>query len=388
MIVILVLFWFSLGFIFYIYLGYPLLVLGLSRLKPTPRFTPGETPGITLLIAAYNEEKVIAQKLENSLALDYPQNCLQILVAADGSDDKTVEIVKSFRSQSVELSYQPERRGKLAAIARAMGQVRGNIVVFSDANNMYTRHVLQALAAPFSDPQVGGVSGAKLILKDGDMLGEAEGSYWKYESTIKESESRLSSCVAISGEVWAARRELYQTPPEGIILDDFYMGMQIIKQGYRLVYAPAARSYEKISSTPQEERERRSRNIAGRYQIMALGRTAFPTDNLVVMWQVISHKILRTFLPFAMLVALISNLILVIFPVGKLSDLINLVIFFFQVLFYIIAWFGSKFDKSGSILGKMTYIPTFLVNSNIATLTGFVRFIQKRQSVLWQRASR
>jgi poly-beta-1,6-N-acetyl-D-glucosamine synthase len=389
----LVLFWFFIIYILYVYVGYPLLVVVISQLKPAFVDTVTDFPMVTLLIAAFNEEVVIAEKLENSLGLDYPREKLQILVAADGSDDKTVEIIKSFADQGVELSYQPARRGKMAAITNAIQFVRGDLIVFSDANNIYSSNVIRALVAPFSDPNVGAVSGAKSILKDGGVLGEAEGIYWRYESAIKAAESRLSSCVAISGEVWAACREIYTTPPPEIILDDFYMGIQVIRQGYRLVYAPQAKSYERVSATSRDEMERRSRMIAGRLQIMFGYSGVLPKTNFWVMWQVISHKFMRVFLPFAMLGALLTNIWAVLLsnqaaetwsqPVSKMQILL-----YCQLVFYFLALVGNIINKSKTIIGKMAYIPTFLVNSNIATMIGFIRFITGRQSVIWQRISR
>jgi Glycosyltransferases, probably involved in cell wall biogenesis len=160
------LFWFCVATIAYTYAGYPALLTVLARLRPARPFPPfTDLPMVTLLIAAYNEQNVIAAKLENSLALDYPRERLQILVAADGSNDATPEIVARFADQGVELSYRPERAGKMAAILRALPQARGDIVVLSDANNFYSANALRALVAPFADPHVGAVSGAKVIAR-------------------------------------------------------------------------------------------------------------------------------------------------------------------------------------------------------------------------------
>src|SRR5215212_4395551 len=193
------LFWLSVLFILYVYLGYPLILVSLARLRQKPVDYPAYLPNVTILIAAHNEQAVIASKLENTLALDYPLENLQIIVAADGSEDRTAEVVKSFEPRGVELAYQPERRGKMAAINRAMSRVRHELVLFSDANNLYARETLRELVKPFSDPRVGGVSGSKNILGSGDGLTKADGLYWRYESYIKDQETRLGSCTGVSG---------------------------------------------------------------------------------------------------------------------------------------------------------------------------------------------
>ncbi len=241
------LFWLSVFFILYVYLGYPLILTGMARLRRKPVEYPPYFPSVTVLIAAHNEQAVIASKLENTLALDYPLENLQIIVAADGSEDRTAEVVKSFEAWGVELTYQPERRGKMAAINRAMSRVRRELVLFSDANNLYARDALRELVKPFSDPTVGAVSGSKNILGSGDGLTKADGLYWRYEFYIKAQETRLGSCTGVSGEILAVRRNLYQSPPDGAINDDFFIALGMLRQGYRLVYRPEARSFEPSS---------------------------------------------------------------------------------------------------------------------------------------------
>lgn len=284
------LFWFCVLGVMYVYAGYPLLLAIFARLFSRPVLTAEITPTVTLLIAAYNEEAVIAGKLENCLALDYPAEKLQVLVAADGSTDRTVDIVRSFSSRGVELCYEPARRGKMAAINHAMQAARGEIVVFSDANNYYRRDALRELIRPFADPTVGAVSGAKHIVKGDGQLGEAEGLYWKYESFIKEQEARLWTCTAVAGEIFAIRRELFTPAPEEVINDDFYLALQVIRRGFRVMYAPKAVSLERVSPSAQDEIVRRTRIIAGRYQAMAMSLKLLPFRQMFVLWQIVSHK--------------------------------------------------------------------------------------------------
>ena len=388
------LFWLSVLFVLYVYFGYPLLLTLLARLRPKQAEYPSQLPKLTLLIAAYNEQDVIASKLENALALDYPREKIQILVAADGSDDRTTEIVRSFEARGVELSYQPERHGKMAAINRAMPDVRHEIVVFSDANNLYARETLRQLVKPFSDARVGAVSGAKSLLSSEDGLTKADGLYWRYESFIKEQETRLRSCTAVSGEILAIRRTLYQAPTDKVINDDFYIALAILRQGYRLVYVPRARSFEHSSLSEADEGTRRSRIVAGRYQAMLMSAQLLPWRDPLLVWQIVSHKFMRPLVPFAMVLAFATNLIAlaksseaVKNPVLSLTWPYSPIFFVLQAVFYLSAWLGYRMKGRGPI-GKVLYIPAFLVNSNFSALRGLISFVLGRQTALWQRARR
>jgi cellulose synthase/poly-beta-1,6-N-acetylglucosamine synthase-like glycosyltransferase len=388
-----ILFWLFVFGVFYVYAGYPLLLAILARVFPRPIATGSELPTLTLLIAAHNEEAAIAEKLQNSLSLKYPADKLQILVAADGSDDRTAEIVSSFAARGVELSYELARRGKMSAINRAMQIARSEIVLFSDANNMYAADTLLELMRFFSDPQVGAVSGAKHILSGDGSLGDTEGLYWKYESFIKKQETRLGSCTGAVGEIFAIRRKLFTLPPAKIINDDFYMALQIVRQGYRVVYAPKAVSTERVSQSAQAEIERRTRIVAGRYQAMGMSLSLLPFRQPLVVWQVISHKFMRPLVPLFMLGALLANLSALIFSPRAEASLLHLsgiygqVIFGLQILFYLLAWIGGRVKLHG-LMAKLFYIPTFLVNSNFAALLGFLKYASGRQSVVWKRVAR
>lgn len=388
------LFWSSALLIVYVYLGYPLALTLLARLRRKPSEYPSYLPTVTLLIAAYNEEDVIASKLENTLALDYPPEKLQILVAADGSDDRTPEIVKGLEMRGVELSYQPERRGKMAAINRAMPRVRNEIVLFSDANNLYNKDTLRELVKPFSDPKVGAVSGSKNIIGSGETLTKADSLYWRYESFIKIQETRLGSCTGVSGEILAVRYSLYQTPPDKVINDDFFIALGVLCKGYRLVYMPSARSFERSSLTEEDEAMRRSRIVAGRYQAMFMSTQLLPWRNPLLVWQIISHKFMRPLVPLAMIVAFASNLLAFTFPstslkggILSLSRPYDQIMLFLQLVFYTLAWLGNVLKGRG-VLGKVLYIPTFLVNSNFSAFRGLISFVTGRQTTLWQRVRR
>ena len=388
------LFWSSVFLVFYTYAGYPLLIGILAWIRPRQVKYTDSKPSVTLLITAYNEERVIKKKLENSLALDYPRDKFQILVAADGSTDSTREIVKEFADRGVEISYVPERSGKMVAMNRAVSKARGDIVIFSDANNMYESNAIRQLVAPFSDLEIGATTGAKTIIQDGSDLGSAEGMYWKYESWIKKNETAFSSCIGAVGEILAVRRELYAPPPQNVINDDFFIVLELLNRGYRIFYVSDARSYEYVSAQENDEIIRRARMTTGKYQAIFGFYNLLPFNHPVLLWQIISHKYFRAFLPFGFIGALLANILAVAFPVQfappslfMLSYPYSWVLMVLQLFFYGMAYLGGK-KNFGGILGKVLYIPTYLVNSNIAVMKGLFGFITKKQTNIWERVQR
>jgi poly-beta-1,6-N-acetyl-D-glucosamine synthase len=303
-----------------------------------------------------------------------------------------VDIVKSYGGRSVELCYLPERNGKMAAIVRAMNFAKGEIVVFSDANNMYEEKALRELVAPFSESKTGASTGEKLIVEDGRELSSAESLYWKYESAIKKHETILSSCVGSVGEILAVRKELFLPPKEKIINDDHYIILNLLRRGYRVVYVPTARSFEYVSQTAIDEIKRRTRMNAGLYQTITMSSNLLPTQPLLI-WQLFSHKYFRAFVPFALLASLTLNVIIVLFGKNQdpslffLSYPYGLLFLFLQSFFYFLAVIGNLIKFKG-ILGKIFYVPTFLLNSNLAVLAGLYSFIANKQSHIWTRVAR
>lgn len=387
-------FWFCILFTGYVYIGYPLLLAILARFHRKSEKHPQITPQLSILIAAYNEQDVIAAKLENTLSLDYPHECMQVLVAVDGSDDRTAEIVQSFADRGVEMSYDIRRRGKTAAINRALPRLQHEIIVFSDANNMYAPDALLELVKPFSDPKVGAVTGSKNIMDDADAHAKADGLYWRYESAIKKNETRLGSCTGVTGEILAIRRSLYQPPPDHVINDDFFIGMGVLRQGYRLVYAPTAHSHERSSLTEKDEALRRSRIVAGRYQAMLMSGSLLPWRSPLLVWQIVSHKFLRPLVPLMMMIAVIATIAACLWqlpaiPIGGLylARPYNYVFLAAEMLIGVLAIFGGSLKNKGH-LGKILYLPTFIVNSNIAAILGLYSFFTGKQTSLWRRARR
>jgi biofilm PGA synthesis N-glycosyltransferase PgaC len=392
------LFWLAVGLVTYAFAGYPVLLAAAARRarRPVGSPAPPAAPAVTLLVAAYNEEAVIGAKLENALALDYPPDRLQILVATDGSDDLTTERVASFAERGVELSHHPARRGKMAAIERALPCVRGEIIVLSDANNLFAPDALRALVRPFSDPQVAAVSGAKHIATGDGPLGDSEGLYWRYESFLKERETRLASAAAVAGEMLAIRREALEPVPAGVVNEDTYLAIRLLASGGRVVYAPDARSYERVSASAAGERARRARIFAGRWQQLGLALTGrvLPWRDPVVLWQVASHQFARTLSGPALAAALALNVLAVARParrgpgrIRRLAPPVDRVLLGAQAVFYLSALAGARLELRGAA-GRLVYVPTFLANVAVASLVGLSRFATSGQRTTWERVAR
>ncbi|NWF65644.1 MAG: glycosyltransferase family 2 protein [Chloroflexi bacterium] len=390
-----ILFWLCVLAVVYVYAGYPALVFLFSKMFNQAVNTGDVSPLVTLIFAAHNEEKVIEKKLENTLALEYPREQLQILVVNDGSMDRTAEIVRRYQNKGVELVDFPQRRGKLTALRDAQTKCRGEIILFSDADNFYPPNAVSETVKYFYDERVGAVSGGRDVIGEG-ALGSAEGLYWRYEEFIKRHESNFGSCTGVAGDLLAVRRRLYVPPPPNVINDDFFTALNVLRQGYRVVYSPTARSSHPVANTEHEEMERRARMVAGRYQAMFVFWRHLPWKYPVAFWQVISHKYMRPLVPLFMIAALIFTILSVVFPQSSeafafawlfLYQPFNYVFLVLQMLFYSLAWFGRSF-KSRGFVGKLIYIPVFLVNSNLAALQGLFRYLTSRQSVMWKKVAR
>jgi poly-beta-1,6-N-acetyl-D-glucosamine synthase len=366
--VALALFWACTALVAYTYLGYPLLLALLARLR-RPHRTADLTPPVDVVIAAYNEADCIAHKLENTLALDYPPDGLRILVVTDGSTDATPEIVRRYAGRGVALLHQPERQGKAAALARAMPHLTGEAILFTDANCALPPQALRRMARHLADPQVGGVSGVKGVASEG------EGLYWRYEGWLKALESRLGSVIGAPGEVWLARRAAYAAPPPDILLDDFYASVAMAARGWRVVYEPQARSQEAAPPGLAAEWRRRARNAAGGWQ--AIGRLGIVwRSDARLAWQFLSHRVLRWMVaPLALPLLLVANLLL-------LEQPLYIILLAAQGLFYAAALAGWALTQKGRRAGWLA-APLAVCLLNAAALAGGWRYLRGRHTVLW-----
>lgn len=371
----------SIGLVAYAFAGYPAIVAGLARLRPRPpRSDRSYTPSVTLAVLAYNEADIIAAKLENVMSLDYPRDAVEVIVVTDGSDDDTPIRAQEF--EGVRVLHRPERAGKLAAMNRAAAAARGEVLVFSDANNRYEPQALRELVAPFADPRVGMVTGRKAIDDgNGRALDRAEGLYWRYESALKSWESAIGSVVGAAGEILAFRRESYVAPPLGTMNEDFVQAALTAAEGWRVVYAPDAVSLEPASATIGDEATRRSRLVTGRSQAiwrllpMLLRRRPFYA------WQVVSHKGLRPLVPWALIAAAASNAGLARGR-GWARAMAAA-----QLAFYTTAVVGWRQEAAGR-RSRLTYLPFYFCHMNVATLRGLRDFATGRHEHVWARVKR
>jgi cellulose synthase/poly-beta-1,6-N-acetylglucosamine synthase-like glycosyltransferase len=389
-----ILFWIFVFLIFYTYAGYPLIVELLARFKKkVPEYFPIQ-PSVSLMIAAFNEEHIIEAKINNALNLDYPREKLQIIVANDNSTDQTAAIANKYAGQGVLLVTTPDRMGKIGNINHAAQFAEGEILVISDATNMYDRNAIQELVNPFSDPSVG-ISGGIHVIEQGDgVLGDSEGFYWKYETWIENNESILGTCITANGDILAIRRELWKEIPVEVINDDLYLAITTIRDGKRVVITPKAIGRERVSPSARDEIIRRTRMNAGLFQAMSMSGQTMPWRYPQYVWQIISHKFMRPLLPFWMIGALLANLGAILWPStpGKF-DFFTLA-YPYQWIFaglqffaYLLAWVGNLSEKTKNT-GFLIYLPTFLVNSNLAALKGFMRYLNRQQTNQWQRVER
>ena len=371
------LFWAGLAILLYIYIGYPLIVWACARLFGRDPVRKSITPLVSLLIPAYNEEAHIEAKLRNSLALDYPKDQLEIVVASDGSTDRTNAVVNGFRQTGIRLLVMRDNIGKSAMLTRTVPLLRGEIVVFSDASSELESDALKKIVRNFADRHVGCVSGVYRVKRSGDLRGEGEGLYWKYETFIKQQESRLHSILGAHGAFYAIRKERFAGLESTAINDDYLIPMRIVAQGYRAVYDPAAVAWEREQVSVEGEFARRRRIAAGNcQQIVELKAMLSPWHGWVA-FSFFSHKVLRTLAPLFMLLVLVANLWV---PAPWGPFLLTL-----QGLFYFSAWAGYLVHRSGRVVTWLS-APLYFCLGNLAMLAGLLKFCFSRRRFVWERS--
>lgn len=366
-------FWISVAAVIYAYAGYPLTLLTLRLFIRRPVRRAPISPSVSLLIPAYNESAVIERKMQNALALDYPAEQLEIVVASDGSTDDTVAIAQRLAcGRRVRVLAFPRNRGKMATLNASVPQLGGDIIVFSDAPALLYPDALRRLVQSFADPDVGAVSGRYTVVKARDVrTGASEDFYWKYETSLKILESDVASTVGAHGHLYAIRRQLYPYPADHIINDDYVIFSSVLAKGYRAVYEPAAIVYE-------EAREmtgfgRRIRIVAGNIQqVQEIARLIHPL-RLLPLFFFVSHKLARLLVPVAMFSALIANLALL----GKPFYLLTICA---QASFYLLAASGALWRLRPKIL----MLPFYFAMINAAALFGFYHALTRRRSMAWE----
>ena len=379
----------SLFVIFYNYFGYALLTLLLTKLKRKKGSETGTQdyfPTVSFIVAAYNEEDCIEKKIINSLNLNYPKDKLEYIFVTDGSTDKTVEIVQRFGD--IKILHNPIRKGKSAALNRAVEAAQNEIVLFSDANTELNDCAIINIVRHYACNEVGGVSGEKKVMSiesNTTVVSANEGLYWKYESLLKKIDSEFHTVVGAAGELFSVRKSLYTPIAHDVILDDFVISLQVAQKGYRIIYEPAAYASELPSLTLKDEQKRKVRIAAGGFQAIKI---LWP---LLLFWKhpklsylYISHRFLRwTLTPLALIFAFLTNLVLHILDYHILFS----VLFSFQVCFYTIALI-SGFNLLNLDKLKIFKIPYYFVFMNVSVVQGFYRYAKGKQPVTWEKSKR
>lgn len=371
-------FWTSFIMIVYIFVLYPL-ILQLWYLIQIKRVKVGDIlPNVTMLVCAYNEEDVIAEKIENTLAIDYPSDKFTVIIASDGSSDMTNDIVKRYNDPRIHFIPYIERSGKIGAIIKTVPVIKSEIIVFSDANAMIDKDAIKRIVRNFNDPSVGAVSTDVVVLNDKTSYGRSESLYYKYERWIQKKESFINSIIGVDGGLYAIRRELYLQPSHDIILDDFVISMNAARKGHRLIYDEKAKGYEESENSYSTEFSKKSRVVAGAFQAL-IKREGLPSlKRPQMVFSYISHKLLRWLTPVFMILLYLSSLLLT-FETGN-SYLI--VFTGLQTIFYILACLGLLYR--GPIRIPYIYIPFYFCLVNFAALFGIYKGLLNKQSVKWK----
>jgi cellulose synthase/poly-beta-1,6-N-acetylglucosamine synthase-like glycosyltransferase len=373
----------ALGLIAYAYAGYAGAIWLLAKIRPKPVRRRSITPTVSVVVVAYNEALRIEQRVANLLALDYPHERLEVVVASDGSDDATVTRAQAFAGgDRVRVIAFPVRRGKPAVLNDVIPQLRSEIVVLADARQQFEPHAVTALVECFGDPQVGAVSG-ELILRPAESEGaasEGAAAYWSYEKLVRRSESAVDSMVGATGAIYAIRRGLFEPIPDDTLLDDVLIPMRIARQARRVVFEPAARAYDRAPADAHEEFVRKVRTIAGNAQLFARERWLLrPSENRLWL-QTVSHKAIRLLLPLLYSVAFLANASLV----GLQAGFPYQVMMAAQVLFYAAAITAYVVPSARTVV-PLLVVPYEICFLNCAAFVGLVRYFTGRQRVTWER---
>jgi cellulose synthase/poly-beta-1,6-N-acetylglucosamine synthase-like glycosyltransferase len=373
------LFWAALALIIYTYAIFPLLVFLRGFIWRQQYQSAPITPSVSLIIAAYNEAKSIRAKVENALAMNYPPEQLEIIVASDGSNDGTNAIVQEYSAHGVRLLALP-RQGKAKALNSAVAQAYGEILVFSDANSMYVADAIHALVRPFADPQVGGVAGNQCYRKEKsrNVTNAGEHSYWNFDRLLKQLQSEAGNAISATGAIYAIRCALFQPAPDGVT-DDFTISTGVIAQGYRLVFAPDAIAYEEVAASSRREFGRKVRVMTRGLRAVLFRRELLnPLHYGFYALQLFSHKVLRR------LVVLPLLLLFVVSPFLWSRGLFYQGATVAQLAFYGCGAIGAWLGDSPLGKQKLLALPAFFCMVNAAALLATINLIRGHRIDRWE----
>ena len=366
-------FWLSAAVPVYAYLGYPIVLLLLRLVIHRAVKKASIEPFVSVLIPAYNEGAVIEQKIRNTLALDYPAERLEIVVASDGSTDNTADTAREFEDgKRVRVFAYPVNRGKVPVLNETVPQLHGEILVLSDAAAMLHCDSVRQLVANFADPSVGAATGRYTVAKADDVsIGKSEDFYWKYETYLKIHESQIASTLGGHGHLQAIRKDLYPFPPPGTINDDYIIPVSVLSKGYRAVFEPEAIGYEEAHEMAGFGR--RVRIMAGNMQQLREIKGLLWPPRPLPLFFFLSHKASRLVVPFAMVAAAIANVLLLPSPFYT-------VLLCLQAVFYTMALLGAVFQ----LRPKALLLPFYFCMVNAATFFGLYHALTSRRRMAWK----
>jgi cellulose synthase/poly-beta-1,6-N-acetylglucosamine synthase-like glycosyltransferase len=365
--------WACLGLVGYIYVGYPLslMLLPAAPLRRLPPLTP---PRVTVVIAAFNEAQQITATVRNKLEQSYPSELLNVIVVSDGSVDGTDAVVEDIRSPRVTLLRQEPRQGKTMALNRAVAEIQTDIVVFSDANSIYSLDAIEKLVAPFEDPSVGYVTGQLQYLDPGETaVGGGSGLYMRYESALRRLESRVGSVVGVNGGVDAVRQTLYD-PMRADHLPDFILPLRVVSKGRRVVFCEGAVSREHALGRQEDEYRMRVRVSLRALHTLHEMRHLFSPRYGWFALELLIHKLLRYLVVFPLAGAFVANIFLVRHPEYAAMLVAQALCYTFAV----IGWLGG-----GRIRWKPIFVPFYFCLINVAAAAALLRFLRGERTILW-----
>ena len=373
-----IVFWLSVAAIGYTYAGYPVLLMILSKLRGKPVLRRQFEPPVTVIITAYNEERDLAQKLENTLALDYAKDKLEVLVTSDCSSDGTDDIVRSYASRGVRLHRQPERLGKTAAQNAAVEKATGEVLLFSDATTHYRADVLRSMVPSFADPSVGCVTGNVIYSHDvNSSVSHGTRSYWNYEFLLKKHESAITSLIGVCGCMYAVRKSAYM-PLYHEACSDFLVATTMVRQGLRAVYEPEAVCVEEPNARAHKELAVRVRIIAQTLADLWRNRDVLnPFRKGFYAIQLLSHKVMRYLVPLFLIAVFVTSGVLAI------GSLFYAVIFIAQVCFYLAAIASALMVRFG-INSRWLALPQYFVITNLACLIALFKLVRGERYIKWE----
>jgi cellulose synthase/poly-beta-1,6-N-acetylglucosamine synthase-like glycosyltransferase len=382
--VLVVCFWVGAALVVYTYAVYPVLIWALSRLfGRRPEIADvgdDELPTMSMVLAAYNEEAVIDDRIRNALEMDYPREKLELVIGSDGSTDRTAEIVRRYADRGVRLLNYARNRGKASVLNDAVAAARGEILLMSDANTQIEPWAGRRLAAWFRDPRIGAVVG-RLVLTDPETGQNADGLYWKYETFLKKSEGRLGALLGANGAIYSIRRELFTPIPAETIIDDFVIPLLAkIRSGCEIVYDPTAAAHEETAPDMVGEFHRRARIGAGGFQSIGMLRELLDPRQGWVAFTFLSHKILRWFCPFFLVGMLAASLLLWERPFFRACVIA-------QFAFYLISIVTPLLPARVRV-PSLLRLASMFTGMNAALFVGFLRWLTGRQKGAWRRTPR